>query len=1799
MAKEQEAPPDTEPVVGPSPTVRRARPRRGAPPPPTLAPGTLIDQYRIVRLVARGGMGEVYLARDVVLGRRAALKVVRSEELRSPRAKERIIAEAQATARFNHPHIVTIYGVGEHAGRPYVALEYIEGQNLHERLREGKPSLPDSLRIGLAIAEALEEAHREGVLHRDLKPANIVMARDGRLRVVDFGIATAAAETSDGAEEDPTAPDLRMGGLGTGGGGTPQYMAPEQWLLSEPSPGTDVWALGLILFELISGRGPFDAPAEGGAVSRDGLLDLVRRKAVVIGDSLAPRLEGPEVPTELSDLVARCLAKRASERPSASDVAGVLRSLARRGGAPITVDESPFRGLLSFTERQAHLFFGRSDEVARLLERLRDQPILAVVGPSGSGKSSLVQAGLVPRLREQTRTLVIPLRPGARPFATLASRLVRVTNEGPESRAGAPRTQDGNAPVSIRGSWSPPSRPSLPPPTELGAGPPQDESALATRLAASPAELGLLLRRLAAEQGVKVVLFVDQLEEVATLVPDASERRAFMEAVCSAADEPEDPVRVVLALRDDFLGRLATGPRAREALANIFVMQGMEGARLAAVLEEPLAVVGYRFEDERLAEEMVASVKGEPTSLPLLQFAAEWLWQERDVTRRLLLRSAYERMGGVAGALARHADGVLDGLSPEGRKLARAIVLRLVTPDGTRRAVRAARALEGLGPEARGVLDDLVGARLVSSHRARSDDRDDALVELTHESLLSAWSTLARWLDESREEALLLAELGHAAELWEGRGKPRDALYRGEVLLDAERHLARLGAAPPPRTAAFLSASRVREDRRKRRARFGLLTGLATLAGLAAAASVTSLYLGAGERRAQAGWDAAEAQRAEALRQRAASLREGARAAQSNGELLEARAKVRLALELEDHPEARALFFQLEQEPRVLARALGAPLYAVEISPDGATVASAGQGTTLFLVDTRTGAERRLRGHGDQIRGVRFFPDGTRIASVDWTGHVLVWDVASGALLRRMGARPTTTYALAISPDGGLLAEGGEDGSAYVWDLATGTLAHTLTEHDAPLRAALFTRDGALLTASKQGRILAYAPGLREPPTRVAELGVEIDDLDASPDGAWLAVGAGDDRVHLVSRATGISTRTFVGHGDDVVSVRFSPDGRLLASAGLDRTVRVWDVASGAQQGEALVHGDVVRGVAFGPAGQTLASASHDGLVRLFRTERLALAPHREGHTRGVHRLAVDPAGRAIVTSAIDDTLRLWEPNTGAELARVPMAAMLAVGVNAHGILALGRDETLRKLELPSGRPQASTQPLDGAGSPAFFSPRGDVLATRLPDRSVALLDTVSGARLATLAAQSADVRTLAWSADATQLATGGEDGVAHVWSRLGAHTASFAPQGAPLLALAFSPDGRTLAAASSDGALWLADLGTRTRRELAALHARVYDLAWSPSGGELAAAVADGAVHVLSPSGAPERVLEGHRGEVNVVAWGPGNALFSAGDDGTLRRWEGDTGRPAWRAPALLPAPPRLLSHRGWTTLAGPESLPPPSAFRAALEGRAARVALHADSGTACLATHEGLVELWDLAADAVVRTAPTSRVDDLEALPSACFVRAGKEVWLARGDSPARSLPLGVVGVLGAEATALGRGPAQVLVATEQGVSFLDASGRVARALPLEAGIVALAATPLTVAVGYRDGAVLLHAEDGVTAPRALADVPAAPATTFAAGPRGTLAVGFASGDVGLWTPAGAPLFRTHLHGAVSHLLLEGDWLHAVTELGSHGSFDLGVLREDYCAMLTRVARSVPVVWRDGHAERAELPPEHPCAR
>ncbi len=378
-----------------------------------------VEHFQIIKLLGRGGMGEVYLARDTKLGRKVALKRILPNTLDNAESIERFLFEARTTAQFSHPNIVTVYAVGEHHGVPYLALEYLPGQTLRNRMKDGELSHREVARLGLAIAAALTEAHRHGVLHRDLKPANVVVPPDGRLRVLDFGLA-GIVESVDAVTAAPgeLGVDTHKDGLV----GTPPYMAPEQWLCDTLTETVDVWALGLILYELVDGRHPYLG------VDFTGL-----GAAVCAPDPVPPMSSREAVPEPLAEVIDGCLHKDSAKRLSASEIGRRLEAFLHFGGRRLDEDESPFRGLLPFTERHGSTFFGRDAEIDRFVEQLRHQSLVPVVGPSGAGKSSFVRAGVVPRLRDGARWVMVRMRPGNHPFETLAQELHRASAD-PASR---------------------------------------------------------------------------------------------------------------------------------------------------------------------------------------------------------------------------------------------------------------------------------------------------------------------------------------------------------------------------------------------------------------------------------------------------------------------------------------------------------------------------------------------------------------------------------------------------------------------------------------------------------------------------------------------------------------------------------------------------------------------------------------------------------------------------------------------------------------------------------------------------------------------------------------------------------------------------------------------------------------------------------------------------------------------------------------------------------------------------------------------------------------------------------------------------------------------------------------------------------------------------------------------------------------------------------------------------------------------------------------------------------------------
>lgn len=734
-----------------------------------LQPGEHVDRYVIKREVGSGGMGRVYLARDTELGRRVALKIIHPGLL-GPERVQRFLSEGRLTARINHPSIVQVYDVGYFKGRPYLALEYLDGETLRDRQRQRPLGIRAAARLARDLAAGLVEAHDQGVVHCDLTPQNVMITRDGRVRILDFGLATAlgSARRADVS-------------IHKAGRGTPPYMSPEQWLGDPLDSATDIWALGVMLFELIERRHPFvDA------------IDTMH--SAVVSPQITPAaITAENCPKILGALVRECLDKQARTRPSTHKVFAELDRIVLGEHRISPPEEGPFRGLRAFEETHSPYFFGREPEVAAFVESLADEPVLPLVGPSGVGKSSFVEAGVIPRLREQGPWVIVRMRPGRDPFRTLALRLLQTTGASPKSVA-------------------------------------DRLEAYVEQLWRNTAELRLELLRLAEHRRARVLLFVDQLDELPTHVQDAAERRRFLQAIATAADDPDDPIRIIMSLRDDFLSRLAEVHEIRSVFSHVTVLREPSRSALQETLVAPLTRCGYSFDDATLVDTMLDEIEGNVACLPLLQFAAQRLWEERDTTKRQLLRARFTAWDGVAGALADHADTFFRTLPDREWPWMRTMLIRMVSPEGTRRVVGRREALAGLPNSAVAILKQLVELRLVVSHTSDGHTTADGpAYELAHESLVRTWPQLVHWLEETRDERRLAKQLDRAALAWEEQGRPLDALWRGATLRDASFRVQKLKIELSRRATQFLEDG-LRQNARFRRHRLARNTGFVVLA---------------------------------------------------------------------------------------------------------------------------------------------------------------------------------------------------------------------------------------------------------------------------------------------------------------------------------------------------------------------------------------------------------------------------------------------------------------------------------------------------------------------------------------------------------------------------------------------------------------------------------------------------------------------------------------------------------------------------------------------------------------------------------------------------------------------------------------------------------------------------------------------------------------------------------------------------------------------------------------------------------
>ncbi len=820
-------------------------------------PGNTIKQYELIRYLDGGGMGRVFLARDNRLGRKVAIKFLRAD---IPDLVKRFLDEARITAQCEHENIVTLFEADEHQDRPYLVFEYLQGQTLRRRLRRfhqaNNPlntrsnhagAIPErqAIDIILPVVRALVHAHTMGIVHRDLKPENIMLTHNGAIKVLDFGIATALAHARLHSDEDlerERYARLQGGAPATGDSiaGTPLYMAPEQWHGNGVDHRADIWAIGIILYEMVTGRHPMAAAGTAIEDARIGQEALVRIAKL---EEPMPQLRTthPHL-ADLSHIINGCLRKRASDRiPSAEILLEELQRLVRdRGGHHVDTESSPYTGLAAFQESDADRFFGRDDDIQSTLARIRARPMVAIIGPTGIGKSSLIRAGVIPACKQSgERWQTVVTRPGRDPMGALAELILQLDTQA-EIHSGAGRYRSITEPSSLcHHDHS------------------QNRMQLCARMRQEPGYLGASLRAWARQTSRRILVFIDQFEELYSLNRDAEEREAFLASLSGAGDDAASPLRVVISMRPDYLEHLSEERAFMASLTpGLIFLPAMTRAGLRQALTKPASVLGFSFENPSLVERMLDELREPHSALPLLQCAAYHLWQHRDRERRRLTQVSYESVGGVAGALAQHADHVIMSMPRSKRILARRVFERLVTPENTRAiaSVKELRTLSTNGDAVQHVLQHLANARLLIIH---SDDGNsltgeydpeqtlsdcgNGLVEIVHESLIETWPTLKRWLTQNHDNAIFLDQLRKAAKTWHASGRADGALWGGQMAINARNWDENYQEELPHLERQFLDAVfEAAEQSARQRWRFIYGSSLLVIVLMALAAVITA-----------------------------------------------------------------------------------------------------------------------------------------------------------------------------------------------------------------------------------------------------------------------------------------------------------------------------------------------------------------------------------------------------------------------------------------------------------------------------------------------------------------------------------------------------------------------------------------------------------------------------------------------------------------------------------------------------------------------------------------------------------------------------------------------------------------------------------------------------------------------------------------------------------------------------------------------------------------------------------------------
>ncbi len=1429
--------------------------------------GRSIRGYALGERIGNGGFGVVYRAMQPLVEREVAIKIILPKYANHPEFIRRFDAEAQLVARLEHPHIVPLYDYWREPNVAYLVMRLLRGGNVQHLLQSGPLQPEVTLRILEQIGSALGAAHRAGIIHRDLKPANVLLDDDHNAYLADFGIAKNLSNSlPPGTRLDPIA-------------GTPDYISPEQIRSEFVRPQTDIYCLGVMMYELLTGTVPFRGSTP---------IETMHHHLTAPMPPLAANRGG--LPKALDKVIQRATAKDPFERYESIEsliadfrhAIGVeWRATTPETTSPIkspialTAADNPYKGLRAFNEFDAADFFGRETLIQQLLARLGEggdlARFLAVSGPSGSGKSSVVRAGLIPALRRgalpgSENWFIIEWVPGLNSLEKLEAALLKIAVNPPNGLIERLR---------------------------------KDKRSL----------LRAVNRCLPDDPTIELVIIIDQFEELFTLVQDEALRAHILNNLLTAALDEGGRAHIIVTLRADFLDRplnyVDFGDLIRQRTEFVLPLTTDE---LEQAIVSPAERVGLQIE-AGVVSAIVHDLGDQPGSLPLLQYALTELFEKRE--GNIVTKATYQSIGGVLGALGKSAEEVFAELDKTNQNVARQLFLRLVTlgegvEDTRRRVLRA--ELESLtkqgnqenlrgSTEVESVLDAFGKARLLTF------DRDPLTrgptVEIAHEALIRNWGRLGDWLAETREDLRIQRQLTLAANEWTNAQSDASFLATGARLARFEALITESDLALNDEERVYLNASladrqqRVTERRTQQKRVLNLqrwIMGILTVFLLVSI--VLSMFAFIQQKEALTEADIAFS------RQLAAQALAEVEKPLGNDEFAALLAIRSLTLEYDPVADA-ALVKAASRLPLSIFIGHSDEVRSVVFSPDGKYVLTGGADSTIKLWDATTGKlVHTFKGHMAEVSSIAFSPNGRYIASASADTTAKVWSVDTGETIYTLGSNDDAVLNVAFSPDGKyILTTTDHGGVAKLWDTATGHEVRRFSR-GALGNGAAFSPDGRYVMANSNSD--DYTVKIWETST-----GREVRTLRGhtnwvysvafSPDGKYALTGSIDNTAILWDAATGQQVYTIRGHSSAVRSVAFSPNGKYILTGSSDRTVRLWDVPTGQEVRSWRGHMGRVWSATFSPNGKYILTGSADGTAKLWD---FAIGEGRtlSGHTAEVYGVAFSPDGKYALTSSSDHTAKLWNIGTGKEIRTflgqsVPLYSV-TFSPDAKYALTSGDNGVAQVWDIATGQEIRKLVGHDGPIYKAVFSPDGRYVLTASQDATAKLWDASTGKDVRTLRGHTAGVLTGAFSSDGKYAVTGGDDGTARIWEvDSGQMVQTF--RGPDIVySVAFSPDGKLLLAGSGDGSAQLWNLSTgKEIRSWKGHTNKVYDVSFSPDGRYAMTASADRTAKIwIVGTGEEVRTLSGHDSAIWSATFSPDSKYVLTGSfDGTARLWEVD----------------------------------------------------------------------------------------------------------------------------------------------------------------------------------------------------------------------------------------------------------------------------------------------------------------------